>query len=53
MALESAEKAAELATGQQNRRAAPRQVVDEDARLLLVEPGCTLSCRLVDISLGG
>jgi c-di-GMP-binding flagellar brake protein YcgR len=51
--MESAEKAEELATGQQNRRAAPRQAVDEDARLLLVEPGCTLSCRLVDISLGG
>ena len=53
MAMESAEMAAELAAGQQDRRAAPRLVVDEDARLLLVEPGCTVSCRLVDISLGG
>jgi c-di-GMP-binding flagellar brake protein YcgR len=51
--MESAEMAADLAAGQQNRRAAPRQAVDEDASLLLVEPGCTLSCRLVDISLGG
>ena len=53
MAMESAEMAAALAAGQQDRRAAPRLVVDEDARLLLVEPGSTVSCRLVDISLGG
>jgi c-di-GMP-binding flagellar brake protein YcgR len=51
--MESAEMAAELATSQQNRRAAPRQVVDEDARLLLLELGCTISCRLIDISLSG
>jgi c-di-GMP-binding flagellar brake protein YcgR len=51
--MESAEMAAELATWQQNRRAAPRLDVDEDARLLLVEHGSTISCRIVDISLSG
>ncbi len=45
--------AAGLATGQQNRRVAPRYGVDEDARLLLVEHGSTVSCRIVDISLSG
>ena len=45
--------AAELAASEQNRRAAPRQVVDEDARLLLVEHGSTFSCRIVDISMSG
>ena len=45
--------AAELAIWQQNRRAAPRLDVDEDARLLLVEHGSTVSCRIVDISLSG
>jgi len=45
--------AAELEAGQQNRCGAPRHVVDEDARLLLVECGCTISCRIVDISLDG
>jgi c-di-GMP-binding flagellar brake protein YcgR len=52
-AMESAEMAAELAIWQQNRRAAPRLDVDEDARLLLVEHGSTVSCRIVDISLSG
>jgi c-di-GMP-binding flagellar brake protein YcgR len=51
--METAEMAAELATGHDNRRAAPRQSVDEDARLLLVEHGSTVSCRIVDISLSG
>ena len=51
--MESAEMAAELAIWQQNRRAAPRLDVDEDARLLLVEHGSTVSCRIVDISLSG
>ncbi|MGA2834645.1 MAG: PilZ domain-containing protein [Terracidiphilus sp.] len=51
--MESAEMAAELAASEQNRRAAPRQVVDEDARLLLVEHGSTFSCRIVDISMSG
>ncbi|MFY9853132.1 MAG: PilZ domain-containing protein [Terracidiphilus sp.] len=51
--MESAEMTAELATRQQNRRAAPRHCVDEDARLLLLEHGSTVSCRIVDISLNG
>ena len=42
-----------MPTGQRNRRAAPREAVDEDALLLLVEHGSTVPCRLVDISLGG
>jgi len=52
-AMESAETAEELAREQQNRRTAPRHGVDEDARLLLVIHGSTLSCRVVDLSLGG
>jgi len=51
--MELPEKAAELATERQDRRAAPRYAVDEDARLLLVKYGSTVSCRVVDISLGG
>jgi c-di-GMP-binding flagellar brake protein YcgR len=53
MVMELPEKAAELATERQNRRATPRYRVDEDARLLLVKHGSTLSCRIVDISLNG
>jgi len=53
MVMELPEKAAELATERQNRRATPRYCVDEDARLLLVKHGSTLSCRIVDISLNG
>jgi c-di-GMP-binding flagellar brake protein YcgR len=53
MAMELPEKTAELATERQNRRATPRCRVDEDARLLLVKHGSTLSCRVVDISLNG
>jgi hypothetical protein len=51
--MESAEMAAELSASEKNRRAAPRQVVDEDARLLLVEHGSTVSCRIADISMSG
>ena len=51
--METAEMAAELATGHENRRSAPRYGVDEDARLLLVEHGSNVSCRIVDISLSG
>ena len=53
MVMELPEKAAELATERQNRRATPRYRIDEDARLLLVKHGSTLSCRIVDISLNG
>jgi c-di-GMP-binding flagellar brake protein YcgR len=53
MVMESDEKAAELATGEDNRRTVPRHGVDEDASLLLVNHGSTFSCRIVDLSLGG
>jgi c-di-GMP-binding flagellar brake protein YcgR len=53
MAMESAEKAAELASGELNRRTAPRHGVDEEASLLLVDHGSTVSCRVVDLSVGG
>ncbi len=51
--MEPAEKTEELAAGQENLRAVPRFAVDEDARLLLVEHGSTLPCRIVDLSLSG
>ncbi|MGA3162179.1 MAG: PilZ domain-containing protein [Terracidiphilus sp.] len=51
--MESEEKSAELASGEHNRRTAPRHGVDEEARLLLVDHGSTVSCRIVDLSLGG
>jgi hypothetical protein len=53
MAMELPEKAAELVTERQNRRATPRYGVDEEARLLLVKHGSTVSCRIVDIGLNG
>jgi c-di-GMP-binding flagellar brake protein YcgR len=52
-AMEPEEKTAELASGGQNRRAAPRHGLDEEASLLLVNHGSTVSCRVVDLSLGG
>ena len=36
-----------------NRRSIPRFDVDENAQVLLVNHGSTLSCRIVDLSLGG
>jgi c-di-GMP-binding flagellar brake protein YcgR len=51
--MESEEKAAELVTGVENRRIVPRHGVDEDASLLLINNGSTVSCRIVDLSLGG
>jgi c-di-GMP-binding flagellar brake protein YcgR len=36
-----------------NRRRDPRHAVDEAASLLLVHHGAAISCRLVDLSLGG
>jgi c-di-GMP-binding flagellar brake protein YcgR len=53
IAMESEEKSAELASGEQNRRVAPRHGVDEEARLLLVNHGSTVPCRIVDISQSG
>ena len=53
MAMESADLAEELATELQNRRATPRHGVDENASLLLVIHGSTISCRIVDLSMGG
>jgi c-di-GMP-binding flagellar brake protein YcgR len=52
-AMESTEKATELATGQQDRRTAPRCAVDGQASLLLVQHGSTFPCRVVDLSLNG
>lgn len=51
--MKSTEQAAGLAAGERNRRTTPRHGVDEDARLLLVDRGSTVSCRIVDLSLGG
>jgi c-di-GMP-binding flagellar brake protein YcgR len=51
--MEPAEKAEELAAGRENLRTVPRFAVDEEARLLLVEHGSTLPCRIVDLSLSG
>ena len=52
-AMESAKVAEEIAAGQQDRRAVPRHGVDEDARLLLVEHGSTIACRIVNLGLNG
>jgi c-di-GMP-binding flagellar brake protein YcgR len=51
--METVEIAKAPATGEQNRRAAPRHGVDEDASLLLVIHGSAISCHIVDLSLGG
>jgi hypothetical protein len=51
--MELKEKAAELAEGRQDRRIAARLDLDEDARILLVKQGITVSCRVVDLSLTG
>lgn len=51
--MDPVEKAEERKAGKQNLRAAPRFQVDEDARLLLVEHGSTIACRIADLSLGG
>jgi hypothetical protein len=51
--MEAAEMASELASGEQNRRTAPRHGLDEEASLLLVNHGSTVSCRVVDLSVCG
>ena len=51
--MESDEKTAELASGGQNLRTAPRHGLDEEASLLLIKFGSTVSCRIVDLSLSG
>ena len=51
--MESEEKPAELKSGGENRRVAPRHGVDEDAHLLLVNHGSKVPCHIVDISLSG
>ena len=53
IAMELEEKTAEQASGGQNRRSAPRHGLDEEASLLLVKYGSTVSCRVVDLSLSG
>jgi c-di-GMP-binding flagellar brake protein YcgR len=52
-AMEPEEKAEEIATELQSRRAVPRFEVDADAHLLLVDHGSTHPCRIVDLSLTG
>jgi c-di-GMP-binding flagellar brake protein YcgR len=52
-AMELEEKTAEQASGGQNRRTAPRFGMDEEASLLLINLGSTVSCRVVDLSLSG
>jgi hypothetical protein len=51
--MESAEKTEELESGIQNHRAVPRHGVDEEAHLLLVSHGSTVTCQVVDLSQGG
>jgi c-di-GMP-binding flagellar brake protein YcgR len=53
MTMESEDNAAKPETGEENRRTVPRHGVDEEASLLLVNHGSTVSCRIVDLSLGG
>jgi c-di-GMP-binding flagellar brake protein YcgR len=53
IAMELEEKTAEQASEGQNRRTAPRHGLDEEASLLLVKQGSTVSCRVVDLSLSG
>ena len=52
-AMELEEKTAEQASGRQNLRTAPRHGLDEEASLLLINLGSTVSCRVVDLSLSG
>ncbi|MGA2890441.1 MAG: PilZ domain-containing protein [Terracidiphilus sp.] len=51
--MESEKKAEELAAEHESRRVVPRFGVDGDARLLLVQHGSTVPCRVVDISMSG
>jgi hypothetical protein len=51
--MELEEKTAEQASGGQNRRTVPRHGLDEEASLLLINLGSTVSCRIVDLSLSG
>jgi c-di-GMP-binding flagellar brake protein YcgR len=53
IAMEPEEKTAEQESEGQNRRTAPRHGLDEEASLLLVNHGSTVSCRVVDLSLSG
>ena len=53
IAMELEEKTAEQASGGQNRRTVPRHGLDEEASLLLINLGSTVSCRIVDLSLSG
>jgi hypothetical protein len=51
--MEAQEKARELAIQQPERRAPPRQAVDENATLLLLSHGSRISCRIIELSLEG
>jgi hypothetical protein len=52
-AMEAAEKEQALAIGRQERRAAPRFGVDEEAHLLLVKSDSSFLCSVADLSLNG
>ena len=51
--METQDKAQELAIHQPERRAPPRQAVDENATLLLLSHGSRISCRIIELSLEG
>lgn len=51
--METAEKVEELETGFEDRRGASRYGLDEEAYLLLVEPGVIVPCRILELSLDG
>jgi len=51
--METQEKTRDLAIHATNRRAHPRLAVDEKAVLLLVSNGSRVSCRIIELSLGG
>ena len=51
--METQEKAEELAIQQPERRAHPRQAVDENATLLLLSQDSRVPCRIIELSLEG
>ncbi len=53
IAMEPEEKTAEQESEGRNRRTTPRIGMDEEASLLLINHGSTVSCRVVDLSLNG
>ncbi len=51
--MEPEAKTESAARQRTNRRRQPRYAVDEEATLLLLNLGAPLSCRILDLSLGG